>query len=116
MLSVAPTPAPVALARKVTVVPVTERTVVPAGMTVGAVTSSTVMPAVIHAGVEAKCSVGLPLAVVAVDGRRPGDLNPRIGVAADFGEAGPVVRADGGDQAEPDARQGGHGLEAGHAS
>ena len=64
--SVPPTPAPVALALMTTVVPVTDRTVVPAGMTLGAVTSRTVMPATIHAGVDAKCRVAFAAAVVAL--------------------------------------------------
>jgi hypothetical protein len=46
-----------------TVVPVTERTVVPVGMT-ALVVSDTSMPATTHAGVEAKCRVGFPDAVV----------------------------------------------------
>src|SRR5579859_6932119 len=71
IVSPEPTPAPVALADMTTVVPVTESTVVAAGMTDGAVVSLTVMPATIQAGVAAKWSVALPEAVVALVAAEP---------------------------------------------
>ena len=63
ILSPEPTPEPVAFADIVTVVPVTERTVVPAGITLGAVRSEMYIPGTIQLGVDEKCRVGLPLAV-----------------------------------------------------
>lgn len=62
--SVPPTPAPAAFWDMTTVVPVVERTVVPAGIAEGVVISRIVIPATIQDGVEAKCRVALPLAVV----------------------------------------------------
>ncbi len=64
MVSPLPTPAPAALALIVTVVPVVDSTVVAAEIEDGVVALVIVMPATIQAGVDAKWSVGLPLAVV----------------------------------------------------
>ena len=64
ILSPEPTPAPVALLLKVTVVPVEDNTVVLAGITVGAVRSKTTIPATTQEGVVPKCRIALPEAVV----------------------------------------------------
>ena len=59
-----PTPGDVALADITTVDPVDDETVVPGGIAAGAVISTIVAPLVNDEGVEAKCSVLLPAAVV----------------------------------------------------
>ena len=63
-LLASPTPAPAAFADMVTVVDVVDTTVVPVAMAVGVVVSLMACPAMTFAGVAAKCSTLLLVAVV----------------------------------------------------